>query len=126
MVAGAEALRQGGDSSSVLALARAVPPRRSVAVPLEVVAQLAKGGMNVEEAVDKVRTRVHNDASDAALERWADETVVKFASRAPEKGKGKTAKVAKQGATSDVHQAGSPKSPATRKKAASAAHQTIP
>jgi hypothetical protein len=116
VVAGAEVLRRGGDSAAILDVARAVPGRRSVGVPLEVVAQLAAAGMNVEEAADKVHTRLHNDASDAALERWADETVPKLASRPPEKAK--PSKLAKHATpTTDVRQAGTPKSTAKRKKA---------
>lgn len=108
VIAGAEALRRGGDSARIVELARAVPARRSVAVPLQVWAQLVGGGMNPDEALDKIRTRVHNDAPDAALERWADETASRLASE--EKGKG--AKLAKRGGAAEIHQAGSPKATA--------------
>jgi RNA polymerase sigma factor (sigma-70 family) len=122
LIAGAEALRRGSDTSSIVALARAVPIRRNVAVPLQILAQLVGGGMNAEEAVDKIRTRVQNDAPDAALERWADETAVKLASRAAEKGK--TTKVAKGARkTTEIRQAGSPStSEAHRKKSAAPSH----
>lgn len=115
LISGADVLRSGGDSAVVLELARAVPSRRSVAVPLSVVAELVGGGMNAPEAMDKVRTRVHNDASDAALERWGDETAVRLASRPPEKGKA-TRVVAKRGGTTEIRQAGSPKPSEGKKK----------
>jgi hypothetical protein len=119
VIAGAELLRQGGDSATVMAVAHAAPANRSLTAPLEVVAQLVAGGMSAEEAVDKVRTRLHNDAPDAALERWADETVARLASAA----KTKNAKVAKRGGSTDIHQAGSPKSADKKKKAAAPTHK---
>src|SRR5690348_3068446 len=117
VIAGAEALRRGSDTSAIVSLARAVPTHRTLAAPLQTLAQLVGGGMNAEEAVDKIRTRVHNDASDAALERWADETVVKLASRPAEKGKAtKVAKGARK--TTEIRQAGSPSTSQTRRKKA--------
>lgn len=119
--AGAEALRVA-DSATVLELARVVPSHRSTAIPLMVLAQLVEGGMNAEEGVDKIRTRLHNDATDAALERWADETVVRLASVE----KARSGKTAKHGPS--VVQAGSPKNGATKstekaKKAAGTTHK---
>jgi hypothetical protein len=102
-----------------MAVAHAAPANRSLTAPLEVVAQLVAGGMSAEEAVDKVRTRLHNDAPDAALERWADETVARLASAA----KTKNAKVAKRGGSTDIHQAGSPKAADKKKKAAAPTHK---
>jgi hypothetical protein len=66
-----------------------------------------------------VHTRLHNDATDAALERWGDETVVRLASTS----KIKSAKVAKRGVTAEVHQAGSPKTADKKKKTAGSSHQ---
>jgi RNA polymerase sigma factor (sigma-70 family) len=122
VIAGAEVLRRGGDSAAVLDISRAVPARRSVGVPLEVVAQLVAGGMNAEEAAEKVHTRLHNDASDAALERWADETVARLANRAPEQGK--STRVAKHaGGTTEVRQAGAPQGSGKRKKGSDTPHR---
>ena len=118
VVAAAEVLGSTDDSAAVLDVVRAVPARRSAGAPLEVVARLAAAGMNADEAADKVRSRLHNDASDTALERWADETALKLASRPLEKTK--AAKLAKRSAsTADVRQAGAPKSTPKKKKAPS-------
>jgi RNA polymerase sigma-70 factor (ECF subfamily) len=108
ITAAAEVLRRGGDSATVVGLTKPVPARRSVAVPLEVVAELVGSGMAPADAIERVVTRVHNGAPDLALENWADETVVRLAASRP-KEKGKATTVAKHGATTDVHQAGSTK-----------------
>lgn len=126
VVAGADVMRAGGDSSAVVEIARAVPSHRSAAVPLGALAELVAGGMNSQEAVDKIRTRVHNEATDAALQRWADETVMRLASTA----KPKAAKLATRAHNTDVRQAGSPKGTAKKasapKKTAAPPHKTTP
>lgn len=106
VVAAAEVLRRGGDSTSVVTLAKVVPARRSAAVPLQVAAALVGNAMPAADAVERVATRVHNEATDEALAQWGDETVVRLTSRALEKTR--MAKSTKKG-TTEVRQAGSPK-----------------
>lgn len=67
--AGAEAMRQGVDGASVSALAQAAPSGRSLEVPLYVIGNLVERGLPSDQALEQVRVRLLQRATDADLER---------------------------------------------------------
>lgn len=67
--AGAEALRKGVDGASVSRLAKAAPPKRSLAIPLFVIGSLTDRGLPSDEALQRVLDRLAANVSDAELER---------------------------------------------------------
>jgi hypothetical protein len=67
--AGAEAMRQGVDGAAVSALAQSAPSGRSLEVPLYVIGNLVERGLPADEALERVRERLMQRASDADLER---------------------------------------------------------
>lgn len=71
--AGAEAMRQGVQGSSVSALAKAAPSGRSLAVPLFVLGALVERGSPADDALARVQERLTARASDRDLERMARE-----------------------------------------------------
>lgn len=75
--AGAEALREGVDASSIAALARSAPSGRSLSVPLFVMGNLATHGTPAADALRLVSDRLQARASDADLERLPDESVAR-------------------------------------------------
>jgi hypothetical protein len=69
--AGAEALRQGVDGADVSALAQSAPSGRSLEVPLYVIGNLVERGLPSDQALEQVRDRLMQRASDADLERMS-------------------------------------------------------
>ena len=78
--AGAEAVRKGVDGAAVSRLARAAPPKRSLAIPLFVIGSLADRGLPSDEALERVLDRLEANASDADLEKMPGEGPAKAAS----------------------------------------------
>ena len=66
--AGAEAMRMGVDGKEVSELARSAPSGRSLAVPLLVIGSLVDRGLPSDEALQRVRARLEERATDAELE----------------------------------------------------------
>lgn len=102
--AGAELLRNGGDSASVGDLARSAPANRSLDVPLRVSSELVAANVTAHDAVGKVQARLRDGATDAQLEHLLDEAPTRVASQT----KGKDSRVAKTASSSGVRQAGVP------------------
>jgi hypothetical protein len=71
--AGAEAMRKSVDEGSVSLLARSAPSGRSLAVPLFVIGSLTDHGLSVDQALQRVLSRLQARASDADLETMASE-----------------------------------------------------
>lgn len=69
--AGAEAMRQGVDGASVSALAQSAPSGRSLEVPLYVIGNLVERGLPSDQALEQVRVRLMQRATDADLERMS-------------------------------------------------------
>lgn len=65
--AGAIAIRQGVDGSTVSALASSAPPGRSLAVPLAVIGALVNRGLPASAALQAVEQRLRNHGSDQQL-----------------------------------------------------------
>jgi RNA polymerase sigma-70 factor (ECF subfamily) len=117
ITAGAELLARDADSTTIPAVAHAATPSRSLAVPLRVSAELIADEMAPRDAIAKVQERLREGASDAQLERLADEAAARALAKT--KGKAKETRVAKNTSTATVKQAGSPakaKTPTTKKR----------
>jgi RNA polymerase sigma-70 factor (ECF subfamily) len=107
ITAGAELLTHDADSTSIPAVAKAASATRSLAVPLRVSAELIASNVSAHDALAKVQERLRAGASDAQLERLADDAATR--SLAKGKGKGRETHVAKSSSsTASVKQAGTP------------------
>ena len=85
--AGAEAIRQGVDGAAVSALARSAPSGRSLAVPLDVLGELAARGLPSDDALARVKERLAARASDVELEQLPAQAVAGRANRPAEVGR---------------------------------------
>ena len=71
--AGAEALRQGVDGSSVSELAKSAPSCRSLAVPLHVLGSLVARGLPSDQALAAVLERLNARVTDAQMAQLPDQ-----------------------------------------------------
>jgi RNA polymerase sigma-70 factor (ECF subfamily) len=117
ITAGAELLARDADSTGIPAMARAASGSRSLAVPLRVSTQLIASAVPARDALKRVEERLRAGASDAQLERLADDAAARLAAKT----KTKETHVAKRSSSSAaVRQAGAPVKPKPTKKKKSA------
>jgi hypothetical protein len=116
IAAGAALLARDADSTGIPAVARAAASSRSLAVPLQVSAELISHDVAPRDALGKVEERLRAGASDAQLERLVDEMPARAVAKS--RGKGKESHVAKSSSAANVKQAGVPakSKTATKKK----------